>query len=126
MIVSLLLVVPAHATVVLEAPARVGDETVIAVTNADGDPRAGETVRVIHRPRLSGEREMAIGITDGRGRVRWTPEAAGIARIRAGEEPFDVTVAWAAPPPAVPILLGLVLLGGTVAAGYGFGLGARR
>ena len=65
------------ALVTLEAPALIGAEVVIAVTDEQGDPAGGETVRVVHRPGLAGEREVAVGITDGRGRVRWTPDASG-------------------------------------------------
>lgn len=116
----------AAATITPEAPPVLGEETVLAVLDDDGHPRAGETVRVIHRPGLTAEREFAIGITDGRGRVRWTPQMAGIARIRAGDEPLELRVGWSLAPTSIPLLLGLLGLGGLVALGYGVGVGARR
>lgn len=96
-----------------------GVEVVIAVSDEAGDPRSGETVRVIHRPGLAGEAELAIGISDGRGRVRWTPGVSGVARIRAGDEATMVRVVPASPPAVVPVTLGLLLLTSVSALGYG-------
>src|SRR5690606_23043937 len=75
----------AWASITIEDPPRPGEETVVVVTDDAGRPRAGETVRVIHRPGLGGEREVAVGITDARGRVRWTPQMDGVTIVRAGE-----------------------------------------
>lgn len=102
-----------------------GQEVVLAVIDEAGDPRSGETVRVIHRPGLAGEQELAIGISDGRGRVRWTPEVSGVARIRAGEETTTVRIVAATPPIAVATTLGLLLLTSAGALGYGW-WGLRR
>jgi hypothetical protein len=111
-------VIGLFALVTLEAPAMFGVEVVIAVTDERGDPAGGETVRVVHRPGLAGEREVAVGITDGRGRVRWTPDAAGVARVRAGDEILPVRVQGPVPP-AVPVLIGLLAAGGLLALGLG-------
>ncbi|HHO52478.1 MAG TPA: hypothetical protein ENK18_16825 [Deltaproteobacteria bacterium] len=116
----------AHAAITLEAPPVLGEETVVVVLDAEGHPRAGQTVRVVHRRGLAAQREFAVGITDGRGRVRWTPQMAGLARVRAGEEPLDVRIDWTLEPTSIPLLLGLLSLGGLAAFGYGVGVGARR
>jgi hypothetical protein len=116
----------ASAAVTLdEAPAREGTESVLLVTDEAGDPRSGETVRVVHRPGLAGEKELAVGITDGRGRVRWTPEASGITRIRAGEEIEVIRVATVGLPTTPIVVLGLIGAAGLGALGYGVG-GPRR
>ncbi len=110
----------------LELPPMLGEETIVVVTDERGETRPGETVRVVHRPGLAGEREFAVGITDGRGRVRWTPEMPGVARLRAGDEPLEVRVARADPPVGTPLLLGLVGALGLGALAWGLGTGARR
>ena len=116
----------AATDVTLEHPPRVGDETVIAAVDDRGDPRAGLTVRVFHRPGLTGQRESAVGITDGRGRVRWTPERPGVTEVRVGDTPLTVRVGYASTPPSVPLLLVLLALAGLGTLAYGVGLGQRR
>jgi hypothetical protein len=115
----------ASAGIVLEQEATVGVEVVVEVTDAEGHPRPGETVRVLHRPGLTGEREFAIGITDGRGKVRWTPELPGVADLGAGDEHLDLSVARVDAPTASWTLLGLLALAGVAALGFGL-LGERR
>jgi hypothetical protein len=116
---------PAMAAVEVEGVAdggtelRQGEEVVLAVTDEAGDPRSGETVRVIHRPGLAGETELAIGISDGRGRVRWTPEVSGVARLRAGEEEAMIRIVPTSPPIVVVVTLGLLLLTSAGALGHG-------
>ncbi|MBX2800924.1 MAG: hypothetical protein KTR31_24805 [Myxococcales bacterium] len=109
----------AMAGITFESPPLHGAPTVVVVADDDGRPRAGETVRVVHRPGLSGEQEQAIGITDGRGRVRWTPAVPGRAEVRAGQEPLEVRVAWARAPLGTVLLLVLCALAGIVALGHG-------
>jgi len=116
----------AGATIALDRPPAVGQETIIAVEDDAGLGRGGETVRVVHRPGLSGERELAIGITDGRGRVRWTPTTPGIARLRAGEEPLIIRVDHRERPLGIPLLLALLAAGGVAALTGGLGLPRRR
>ena len=65
---------------------RVGEPVSLQVTGPDQHPQAGQTVRVIHRPGLAAEQEQAIGITDARGTVEWTPALPGVARVRAGRQ----------------------------------------
>lgn len=116
----------AIAGVRVETPPIAGVETVVVVTDELGDPTGGETVRVIHRPGLARERERAVGITDGRGRVKWTPQSPGIARLQAGDEPLRIRVAHPAPPLGPLLLLGILGLGGAGALGYGVGPFRRR
>ena len=119
------LVAAAWAHVEFETPPVEGEETVIVVQDDLGDPRSGQTVRVVHRPGLSGEQELAIGISDGRGRVRWTPRSAGVAWVRAGDEVARIRVGGSAGAPVIPVLVGLLLLGGAAALGYGVAGGRR-
>lgn len=126
MIAALWLAALARAEVRLEAPAEVGQETVIALVDPEGRGRAGQTVRVVHRPGLAGEKELAIGITDGRGRVRWTPDQPGVARLRAGDETLPITVAGGATPAPTVLLLAALGLGGLGALLFGAGLPGRR
>ena len=101
-------------------------EVKLALTDADGQPRSGETVRVIHRPGIAGESELAIGISDGRGRVRWTPQVAGVATVRAGDETLSVRIEPAEPPVASIVTLTLVALGAGGALAFGaFGASLR-
>lgn len=109
----------ASAAVVLEPEPVESMESVLTLTDADGRPRSGETVRVLHRPGLAAEQEQAIGITDARGQVRWTPSRAGVAHVRAGDEVRPVHVTAARLRPDVPLLVALLLLGGLAAIGYG-------
>lgn len=108
-----------------EPVAREGVETIVLVTDEIGDSQSGETVRVVHRPGLAGEKELAIGITDGRGRVRWTPETSGIAKIRAGDQVQLIRVVADRPPTTTGVALGLVACSGFLALGYGV-RGPRR
>ena len=103
----------AHAEIAFEGRPRDGVETTITVLR-DGEPGTGETVRVVARPGLAGSREIAVGITDGRGRVRWTPQGAGLVTVRAGDETLPVLVEAVAIPPSTG-LLGAVLAATTVA-----------
>ncbi|MEQ1504121.1 MAG: hypothetical protein ABMB14_17895 [Myxococcota bacterium] len=117
----------AWAGIALETPPIRGGETVVVVQDDAGDARSGETVRVIHRPGLAGEKELAIGITDGRGRVRWTPEVDGVARIRAGEATTVVRVEPDEAPIASVVVLALVSAAAVGALGYGLvGPGGTR
>ena len=96
-----------------------GQESFIVVADEFGRLETGVTVQVIHRPGLDGERQMAIGISDTLGRVRWTPELAGVAVVRAGKLDAPVHVAWSAPPTSTLTLLGLLLLGALGALTFG-------
>jgi hypothetical protein len=114
----------ARAAVEVETPPVEGTETVIHVTDSMGDADAGETVRVVHRPGLAGERELAIGITDGRGRVRWRPEQGGIALIRAGDQTSMLQIQRSRVPTTTLVVLALLAAGGLLPTIYGM-LGRR-
>ena len=114
----------ALAAVTTESPPLEGVETRIALTDERGEPASGETVRVVHRPGLSGEQELAIGITDGRGRVRWVPAAPGVARIRGGDEVLLVDVAPARLAVSTAVTLGHVAAAALACLAYG--LAERR
>ena len=88
----------AWAGITIDPSPVLGQESTIVVVSNDGAPAPGRTVQVSHRPGLAGEAEEAIGITDGLGRVRWTPSTAGVSILRAGEETRAIQVAWNAPP----------------------------
>jgi hypothetical protein len=107
------------AAVTFEVPPVQAVETVVIATRTDGEPLAGATVRVVYRPGLAGEHEQAIGITDGRGRITWTPSDAGIAVVKAADQEQPLRVA----PGGVPEgTAGLVIATVTLAAllaGYG-------
>lgn len=109
----------ASAEISLEEAPVTGERTYVIVTDAEGRPRGGETVRVIHRPGLSGESETAIGITDALGRAEWKPEHSGVARLIAGEEELALHVAWPAAPMNALVLLFLLLVAGVGASAYG-------
>lgn len=116
----------AASTIAFEPEPVAGAETVILVTDDLSRPEPGATVQVVHRPGLAGERQVAIGITDSRGRVLWTPELGGVARVRAGEASVDVVVARSALPAGTATLLGLLFAGGLAAVLYGFTPHRRR
>lgn len=104
----------ALADVVVEPAPAEGVASTVKVTDAAGNPRRGETVRVVHRPGTAHARERAIGITDGRGLVTWTPEEGGVARLRAGDQEAMLAIPWASVPAGTATLLGVL---GLVAAG---------
>lgn len=109
----------AWGAITLEEPPRVGVETVIHVADDAGRPRAGETVRVVHRPGLGDERELAVGITDARGRVRWTPQVDGVTTVRAGDERLSVRVVPVEPPLGTLTMLVVLCLAALGSLGYG-------
>lgn len=106
-------------TVDVLPPLREGEETLVTVTDDLGRPVPGVTVRVLHRPELDGAQELAIGITDTLGRVRWTPELAGTAQVRADQEIVPVAIAWSGAPPDTAVVLALLAVAALGALGYG-------
>ncbi len=110
---------PAWAGVTFEAPPAAGRETVVVV-DREGEPAAGQTVRVVVRPGLAGSREIAVGITDGRGRVKWTPDGSGLTEVRAGEESVMVLVGGDGPPAATFGLLAVLAVAAAVLLVAGF------
>ena len=85
----------------------VGQECLVQVAGAE--PVGGAPVRVVLRPGLPGQHEAAIGITDGAGQLRWTPDVQGALRLEAGQATAVVHVAPDGPP------LALLGYGGTLA-----------
>ena len=117
--IALLWMTLSWGSIAVERPAVEGVATVLVVSDADGNHRGGETVRVVHRPGLSGEREIAIGITDGLGRVRWTPEIAGVALLKAGDEVLPLRIGWPGVPLQTAVLFGLLTLAGVWSVLFG-------
>ena len=109
----------ALAQVTVDPPPRVGEESVVEVLDEFERAEPGATVQVVHRPGLDGERQIAIGITDSRGRVRWTPEVAGVAVLRAGDRRTPVVVGWTGVPPTTASLLAMLMLAAVGLMGYG-------
>lgn len=97
-----------------------GVEVVVMVRDARNELVSGETVRVIHRPGLAGERELAIGISDGRGRVRWTPEVPGVALLRAGDGAVRVLVEPDDKPIGIVVLLAIMFCASAGSLVYGW------
>jgi len=102
----------------------VGRAATITVTDDAGHPLPGQTVRVVHRPGLAQEQEQAIGITDALGQVGWSPVAAGVARIRAGDAWQPVHVDGPVPVATVAAALAL-LLASMASVAWGVRSGAR-
>jgi len=109
----------AFAEISVEPVPRVGTESAIVVVDEAGRPAAGETVRVLHRPGMAGEREIAIGITDTRGKVLWTPEIPGLSTVRAGAESKTLRVERVHWPAGVLTLLLLLVASALVAIASG-------
>ncbi len=99
---------------------RAGVESTLLLVDAQERPVPGATVQVVHRGGLGGERQRAIGITDSRGRVRWTPELPGVAEVRAGDARRPVAIAWSRRPVGTLAALALLVLAGLGFAGYGW------
>lgn len=97
-----------------------GQEVVVMVRDGRNDLVSGETVRVIHRPALAGERELAIGISDGRGRVRWTPEVPGVALLRAGDGAVRIRVEPDDKPIGIVVLLAITFCASAASLVYGW------
>jgi hypothetical protein len=109
----------AFADLTTEPAPVVDTESVILVTQPDGTPLGGETVRVVHRPGMVGEAEVAIGITDTRGKVRWTPVEPGLSVLRAGEQSRTLQVGRIESPKALFALLLILVVAALTALAYG-------
>ena len=97
------------AGISVDPPPAVGTESVVVLTDSEGRPGAGETVRVVHRPGMAGEAEIAIGITDTRGKVRWKPGVPGLSVVRVGRETTEVRVGRAEWPAGIVTLVLLLV-----------------
>lgn len=117
------LLASAEASIVVGEDPQLGVESWVTVSSSE-QPVAGATVSVIHRPGIAGEIEIAVGITDASGRVRWTPARRGVTTIQAGPRQTTVRVASPLPPPEAITLLGLIIMAGLASLLYG--LSVRR
>ncbi|MFK7931323.1 MAG: hypothetical protein AB8H79_24280 [Myxococcota bacterium] len=115
----------ALAVLQVEAPPQAGTEVAITLLDDLSRPVAGATVRAIYREGISEERDLAVGLTDARGRVYWTPKQGGPVVLRAKRDELRVNVAYGWPP-LTPIAVGIPV--GTLGMGLlAFGLwGSRR
>ena len=104
-----LLMFTVQAKLLMEPSPSPGQETIISVIKEDL-PVRGETVRVIYHPRSAHEQERAVGITDARGRVSWTPEVGGQAILRVGNTDHRVRLPWSNTPFDTIVLVVLLLL----------------
>jgi hypothetical protein len=113
----LLLAWLAHAEIVVEPPPSAGVQTAVTVLDDLSRPVSGATVRAVERSGLSDQRDVAVGLTDARGRVYWSPGAGGPTVLRVRDETRVVHVAYAGPDETALTLLVLLLslgLGATV------------
>jgi hypothetical protein len=99
----LLLATLCQAAVLIEPEPVVGQESTITVLDDLSRPISGATVRAVHRADLPGERDLAVGLTDARGRVYWTPSTPGLTRLRARDDEQPVIVTG--PVPVAPAVL---------------------
>lgn len=109
----------AFGALAIEPSPAVGQPTTIIVSDDVDQPRGGVTVRVRHRPGLTGETEVAVGVSDSLGRVVWKPEVPGVAEIRVDAESLPIHVAAAEQPVVSLTLLGLLALAAVTALGLG-------
>ncbi len=113
----LLLLQLASAGLEIQPAPVIETETAVLVTREDGSAIGGATVRGIVHPGNHDEHEVAIGVTDARGRVLWTPDTSGRVTIRAGDQERDVLVAWKSAPTGVAMMLALLFLLGAASIG---------
>lgn len=109
----------ALAGVTVDPPPVAGQESVVTVTDRTERPRAGVTVRVVQRHGLDGAREHAVGVSDGLGRVGWTPETGGPAEVIADRDRVVVHVRFRDVPAKTLTLLGLLATAAAGAAIFG-------
>ncbi|MFT7518633.1 MAG: hypothetical protein ACI9MC_000765 [Kiritimatiellia bacterium] len=122
----LLLLLSARADIILDAPAIEGQETSITIINDLSQPQSGVTVRVLLRNGLPGERDLAVGLTDSRGKVFWKPKTGGIAIIKISGQTLAVPVQHDRPPRGPLVLMGLLALAALAGLGYGAAPTRRR
>jgi hypothetical protein len=88
---------------------RVGLESEVRLVDDLTRPVVGAPVRATTRVGLPGEREVAVGLTDGSGSAWWTPADAGPARLRVRDRELVVRVERAGPPTTAAVMLGGLL-----------------
>jgi len=106
-----------------------GRPTLVFVEASDGTPAAGAEVSAVYRPGSEVPHAECVGVTDGVGRVSWTPVQSGIVCLTAAwtdsagrhASQCNVSVRFdrvRAEGVIVAILAGMILYG-TVAYGFG-------
>lgn len=116
----------AHGEILVDGAPQVDSEVTVTVVDDLSRPISGATVRAVHRQGLYGEQDLAVGLTDARGRVYWTPEQGGPVVLRSREQERIVHVARDAAPASTLVLLGLLTALGIGAGLVGFWPGRRR
>lgn len=120
----LLLASLAFAEIIVEPAPVAGTEVAITVLDDLSRPISGATVRAVARPGLARERDLAVGLTDNRGRVYWTPRDGGPVVLQARTDSTRVHVAYAQAPRESMVLL--ILLGIIAMLATTVGLWPRR
>lgn len=100
----------ALAGVSFSEPELVADaEVSITLTEEGGAPLAGVPLKVVSNPGTALESSYTVGLTDGSGRVRWTPKEGGPHQLRYGDNTEVAQVRWDRPPLSASLSL-LILL----------------
>lgn len=104
-----LLALAALANPTVDPPPRVGVESEVRLVDDLSRPVVGAPVRAVTRIGLPGERELAIGLTDGSGAVWWSPAEPGPTRVRVRDRELIVRVEGGGPPATAAVMLGGLL-----------------
>lgn len=100
-------------------PPRVGSEVIITLTRDGSVPSAGVTVTATRFPGLPAQEEVALGLTDGWGRVRWAPSAGGVYAVSAHGTTALASVPWPSPPIEAAAPLAALLVVSALSAAWG-------
>jgi len=87
-----------------------GRETTVTVVDDLSHPIVGATVRATWRTGLEGERDVAVGLTDARGQVPWTPDQNGTVLLAVRDVNEVVQVGPLSPGPTEIILMVAILV----------------
>lgn len=119
--IALLLVGVALATepIAVDPPAAVGAPSMVTLTDDLGRPIGGVAIHAIARPGLDGATDTAIGVTDGLGRVRWTPDRGGLVDLVADKVTLHLAVPWPSPPAETIALTALLAAAALSAIAWG-------
>ena len=125
--IPLLLASLAWGDIVVDPPPRPGEETMITVTDANGDAVIGAYVHARRSPGLTSQTESTIGTTDARGRVPWVPAAGGLVHLNAGgKQDRLVNVDYLEPPLDSAVLTGIIAISAVAALFVGLVPARRR
>jgi hypothetical protein len=95
----------------VQTPPTPGVETTVTVVDDLSRPVVGATVRATWRPGLAGEHSVAVGLTDARGQVPWTPKQAGTVVISARDTSMILQSGSPWPDPTSTVWIAAILLG---------------